>query len=122
MGEEDRMHVQFGQLMLQYEFYNKSKWIFFTYLPFGEQRTKLTGGLLKKKGCKRGVPDFLFIREKNKVAEMIWLEFKTDKGKQSREQFNFQVNCEHVGNMRYYLPRSVEEAVKIVEEIGLIKS
>lgn len=117
MGEEDKIHVQFGQLIQQYDFYHKLKncphW---SYQPFGEQRSKLTGGLLKKKGTKKGVPDYLFIKNVNGVAEFIWLEFKALKGKQSDEQFNFQITCEHLKNMTYYLPRSVEEAVKILEQ------
>lgn len=121
IGQEDKIHINFGQLIQQYEFYRKLKncphW---SYQPFGEQRSKLTGGLLKKKGTKKGVPDYLFIKDNKGIAEMIWLEFKAEKGKQSAEQFNFQITCDHMKNMRYYLPRSVEEGLKIIEQEGIL--
>ena len=116
IGKEDQMHINFGLLMQHYEFYKKLKCSHWSYQPFGEQRTKLTGALLKKKGTKKGVPDYLFIKNKEGIAEMIWLEFKAEKGKQSEEQLKFQTTCELFKNMNYYMPRSVEEAIKILEK------
>ena len=121
LGPEDKIHVNFGQLVQQYDFYRKLKNCpFWSYQPFGEQRSKLTGGLLKKKGTKKGVPDYLFIKDNKGTAEMVWLEFKAEKGKQSVEQFDFEVNCQHLKNMSYYLPRSVEEGLNALRQEGIL--
>lgn len=123
IGAEDRIHMDFGLLIQKYKFYNKLKNCpVATYMPFGEKRTLATGVLLKKKGTIRGVPDWLFIKDNNGAAEFIWLEFKAEKGKQSPEQLDFQKMCDSFGNMRYYLPRSVNEALKILEKEQLLEN
>ena len=121
IGPEDKIHLAFGQIIQKYQFYNKLKVCAWTYFPAGELRTHSTGVLLKKKGLQRGFPDYLFIKpEVEGNAEMIWLEFKAEKGTQSEHQINFQVSCDLTSNMRYYLPRSVEEGVKILEKEGIL--
>lgn len=112
IGIEDKMHISFGQLIRQYEFYNKLDCNFWSYCPFGEYRTSVTGAMLKKKGTKKGVPDFMFL-EGNQI---IWLEFKTPTGKQSKEQKEFQEMCKRADNMFYYVVRSIEEGLKILKD------
>jgi len=120
IGAEDKIHINFGQLIQRYKFYNKLKAPIATYMPFGEQRSAKTGALLKKKGTIKGVPDWLFIKDEEGSAKMIWLEFKAEKGVQSNEQFDFETNCQHFKNMKYYLPRSVAEGIKILEQEGIL--
>jgi hypothetical protein len=120
LGLEDKIHTIFGQLVQQYKAYKKLNCSIATYMPFGEKRNLATGALLKKKGAIRGVPDWLFIKDNGGNAEMIWLEFKTEKGKQSTEQQEFEFKCKQLKNARYYLARSVEDGLKVLEKEKLI--
>ena len=126
IGPEGTMHKNFARLVRQYEAYNRLKdcaaW---TYNAAGEKRSIMTGALLKAKGLAKGWPDYLFIKsvakKKQFIAEFIWIEFKAPNGKQSDEQFDFEVTCQHMQNMRYYLAYSVEQAIKILEKEGFLK-
>lgn len=121
IGQEDKIHLQFGQLIQKYKLYNRLKnCLVATYMPFGEKRSLATGVLLKKKGTIRGIPDWLFIKNNGGIIEIIWLEFKAEKGKQSPEQIDFQKMCLPIKNMRYYLPRSVNEGLEILEQEGIL--
>lgn len=112
IGIEDKMHISFGQLIQQYEFYSKLDCNFWSYQAGGEKRNISTGAMLKKKGLKRGVPDYLFIDGN----QLVWLEFKTPTGKQSKEQKEFQEMCKATDNMFYYVVRSIEEGLKILKD------
>jgi hypothetical protein len=59
---EDALHKQISQYLSILQ--NQGKIKFFTYLPFGEKRNYVTGALLKAKGTKRGVPDFMVKNER----------------------------------------------------------
>ncbi|GHU27492.1 hypothetical protein FACS1894152_4190 [Bacilli bacterium] len=85
---------------------------FWTYLPFGENRTLTTGALLKKKGTKRGVPDFLMIlnrdgfsKNRDGFSEFLWIEAKVGKNGQTDEQREFERRCEQTSNEHYLLLR-----------------
>lgn len=119
IGAEDQMHIQFGLLMQKYEFYKKMPSVIrWTYIASGEKRTASTAGMLKKKGVKSGFPDYqFFIYDKRTLlVNIIFFEFKTEKGEQQKSQVDFELAFAGAPNVQYYLVRSVEQAVKILEE------
>jgi len=69
---------------------------------------------LKKQGVKSGIADVILLIPKKGYASLC-LEFKTDKGKQSDEQKEFQRQAEMCGN-KYVVVRSVATAIGIVKE------
>lgn len=112
IGQEDKMHINFGQMLAQYKFYNQLHCDFATYCPYGEQRNIATGAMLKKKFTRKGVPDYMLIKD----GEVIWLEFKTRTGKQSSSQEEFEEMCKKSNNMYYYIVRSIEEAINVLRD------
>ena len=82
---EDNLHKQIAKYLADCEMakvFGRSG--FWTYMPFGEKRTALTGALLKSKGTKRGVPDFMILVRLDNSTEIIWIEAKSEKGKQEQ--------------------------------------
>jgi len=68
------------------------------------------------KGCPAGTSDFEIVkkrRERYRGCEVIFLELKSSKGKQSPEQVSFQKLVEEQG-ARYEVVRSVEEIIAIL--------
>lgn len=123
IGQEDRMHIQFGCLLQKYEKFKKMpRVISWTYLPMGEYRKPTTASMLKKKGVKSGYPDYVFfIFDKKKLGvDVIFLEMKTEIGKQQQTQKDFQLAFMGATNAEYFLARSVAEAVKILEQEGIL--
>ena len=121
LGEEDLMHKSFASITRQYEGYKKLNCSWISYDASGEKRTAKTGALLKSKGLKPGKADFEIITIKNNISHHYYLEFKTSKGKQSSNQKIFEECC--VGsNQHYYIVRSVEEAINLLEREGIIKT
>ncbi len=122
IGQEDQMHIQFGLLIRQYEGYKKLNAINWTYIASGEKRNLATAAMLKKKGVRAGWPDYCFISaEKVGInAKVIFLEFKTASGKQSSEQQKFDKALDGCQNIRYHLVRSVEAAVRALEQEGIL--
>lgn len=123
IGEEDKMHIQFGLLLQQYEHFKKMPDVLaWSYLPMGEYRKPSTAAMLKKKGVKSGWPDYIFfVYSKNKPINIIYLEFKTSIGKQQKTQKDFELTFAGSPNSQYYLVRSVQEAIKICEEESILK-
>lgn len=80
---------------------------------------------LKAIGCKvwRIEPSFrgrfglgdLYVITRSPTLIHIWLEVKTKKGKQTKDQELFQVLCDSSCNAYYYIVRSVEEALECVK-------
>lgn len=64
------------------------------------------------KHCYKGVSDDIGIRE----GQVVFLEFKTDKGKQSAEQILFEYQVKEHGG-KYVILRSLEDAIKLNEWI-----
>lgn len=123
IGEEDRMHIQFGSLLQKYEKMGKMpNVIVWTYLPMGELRKKSTASMLKKKGVKSGWADYIFLVYNPKGhVDIKFLEFKTESGKQQESQKNFELSFAGSSNSSYCIIRSVEGAIKILEQEGVIK-
>jgi hypothetical protein len=124
LGEEDQMHIRFGCLLQKYSAMGMMpKVISWSYLPMGELRKKTTAAMLKKKGVKAGWPDYLFFvyNAKNESVDIIFMEFKTATGKQHESQRNFELLFAGSSNTTYYLARSVQEAINILEKEQILK-
>ena len=117
--KEDNLHKEFS---LYLSFLENSGYFgengFFTYMPFGEKRDAKTGALLKKKGTKRGVPDFLIIFRRNENSFFCWVEVKTKKGKQTKEQKDFENKTKEQKNEKYFLIHNLNELIEIIENIN----
>lgn len=106
---------------IQADFFNKLK-LFFPGLPDklvfaipnGGSRHKLEAINMKRQGVKAGISDVIILIPKKGYASLC-IEFKTDKGKQSDEQKEFQRQAEMCGN-KYVIVRSVATAIGIVKE------
>ena len=83
-------------------------------VPNGGLRKAIDMVMLKREGLLTGASDVVIMLP-NKT---IYMEFKTDNGKQSQKQKDFQAVCEMLGH-KYYLVWSSFEAVGVVK--GLIK-
>jgi hypothetical protein len=116
MKQEDILHIRIANLLREYEMARKLACVFWSYMPFGEQRTKATGGLLKKKGVKRGVPDYLFVG----IHGYHWIEIKSGKNQQTSEQIQFQEMIRDIPCSYYEVCRTLEEVVQYLEEYNLI--
>lgn len=62
------------------------------------------------KGVKHGIPDIMII----KGGSVIFIEVKSDTGRQSEGQKIWEKNC-LVHGAKYFLIRSVQEVVNIIE-------
>lgn len=73
-------------------------------VPNGGTRNIREALLLKATGVVAGVSDLIIVRNN----EVIFVEVKTEIGKQSKEQKEFQRNVENLG-FRYLLVRNLED-------------
>lgn len=123
LGEEDHMHIQFANHIRALDTYGKLDCIWWSYDAGGENRSLITGSLLKKKGHKKGKPDYCFrqvVGLDNCYTQYVYLEFKTAKGKQTEEQKEFEETCKHSHLEDYYVVRSVNQAIKVLTEQEII--
>lgn len=82
-------------------------------VPNGGRRDKFTGAIMKRTGAKRGVADVILLMP-NEKYNCLCLEFKTDIGRQSPEQKDFQMQVEGNGG-RYEVVRSAKVAIDAIE-------
>jgi len=73
-------------------------------VPNGGTRNIREAMLLKATGVVAGVSDLIIVRQ----SEVLFVEVKTEIGKQSKEQKNFQKTVENFG-FKYILVRSLED-------------
>ncbi len=71
---------------------------------------------LKRLGVKAGVPDLLFVLPGGRLG---CVELKSDKGRQSKAQKEFEKTCEHY-DVPYVLARSPEEVVDALRQWGAL--
>jgi hypothetical protein len=121
LGIEDKMHKDFANIMQKYELYKLLNCSFWSYDASGENRDLKTGSLLKSKGLKAGQSDYKFKIIKDNIANYIYLEFKSEKGKQSPNQKKFEKTCS-AKNEFYYLVYSIKDAIKILMKHNIIKN
>ena len=69
---------------------------------------------LKKQGVKAGIADVILLVPRKGFASLC-MEFKTEKGKQSDEQKEFQKQAEMCGS-KYVIVRSVASAIETVKD------
>lgn len=106
---------------IQTEFFEKVK-LFFPKLPDklifaipnGGSRNLIEARNLKLQGVKPGVSDVILLIPKKGFASLC-MEFKTQTGKQSDEQKEFQRQAEACGS-KYVIVRSVAEAIEATKE------
>ena len=61
--------------------------------------------------CRPGTPDIICLL---KTGGVIWLEVKTDTGKQEIEQHHFESMISKLPMHHYFIVRNVDEVVKII--------
>lgn len=92
--------------------------VFWSHLPSGEHRTKVTGGRLKRMGLKPGLPDFMFV---DVTGRHFYLELKRGGlGKLSLGQMLFGSLMVERG-VPYAVARSFAEAEAVLREWGVLK-
>ena len=83
-------------------------------IPNGGKRSAITAKIMKSEGQMSGVAD-LFLMYPHNGYHGLWIEMKTDKGRQSDNQKNFQERAEFFG-YKYTIAHSFEEFIKIVTD------
>lgn len=114
MGQEDIFHKQIAEYL---NLSLKDSDYFWTYMPFGEKRTAMTGALLKRKGTKRGVPDFMILKRKKDITTLLWLEAKCGKNKQSEEQIDFEEKTKKQQNEHYFVVKDLDDVMCALQKI-----
>lgn len=76
-------------------------------IPNGGHRDVATAMVLKREGVKRGAPDLMIIGK----SKIYFVEVKTQKGKQSLYQKNFEELTKKSNACVYLLWRELEDAV-----------
>ena len=83
------------------------------WFHIGNENTNSLGmnSKLKALGRISGCPDYCFINK----HRTIFLEFKSEKGKQTINQMAFEAWCLEIG-ISYFIIRSIEQAIKILQD------
>ncbi len=84
-------------------------------------RSAITGALEKQRGMKAGVGDICVFGEGAVPGEVFvgFLEFKSEKGRQSPKQKEFEARCRECG-AEYAIIRSLDELRENLEQWGLV--
>jgi len=80
--------------------------------PNGGYRTKVEGGIFKAMGTIAGFPD-IFIMKPNEKYHALFIEFKSEKGIQTKWQKHFEYKSERNG-YKYVICRSLDEFMDVV--------
>lgn len=83
-------------------------------VPNGGYRTPATAAKIKAEGALPGVSDLILLLARGKYHGLL-IEMKTDKGKQSEAQKEWQKLIEADG-YKYVVVRSIEEFIKVVTD------
>jgi hypothetical protein len=96
------------------------KWFGYKYpeytlfaIPNGHKRNAITGAILKREGVVAGVAD-LFLMKANNKYNGLWIEVKTEKGKQSESQKEFEHKAIREG-YKYVICKNIDQFVNEVE-------
>ena len=96
------------------------KWFGYKYpectlfaIPNGHKRNAITGAILKREGVVAGVAD-LFLMKANQKYHGLWIEVKTDKGKQSESQKEFERKALREG-YKYVICKNIDQFINEVE-------
>jgi len=77
-------------------------------------RRMITGKRMKDMGYIKGTPD-LFIALGNAKYNGLWIEFKSEKGKQTKEQLEFQKTTE-INGFKYEIVRDYDYFKEIINK------
>jgi hypothetical protein len=88
--------------------------VLWSHLPFGENRSAITGARLKRMGTKRGWPDYLLMHPGGVLA----IELKADKGRPSEQQVEF-CNAFHALGHVYRICRSLDDVDAALAAVGI---
>jgi len=123
IGAEGLIHKNFADLLRVKEYLKQINCVFWSYNAAGEKRSPITGALLKAKGLKTGQADYTFYYQNRNSynVNILFLEFKAKKGKQSESQKDFESKFEKTDNVNYEVCYSVNEAVAVLEKFGIMK-
>ena len=99
---EDKIQLAIVQLVR----YTYPKSILFS-IPNGGYRNLIEAKRMKGTGTLAGVSDLIFLHN----GKTIFIEVKTDKGKQTDYQKDFQLKVEKQGHL-YVVVRSVDDCLK----------
>ena len=89
----------------------------YTHIPSGELRDKVTAARLKAMGLKRGCADFMFIGPKT----LFFLELIRKGEKPSEAQREFAAMVKACGFL-YRLSDTLDDAVTTLKEMGIIRA
>ncbi|OAV65581.1 VRR-NUC domain protein [Bacteroidales bacterium Barb6XT] len=81
--------------------------------PNGGKRNATEAARFRQMGVRAGFPDVILLLPGNGF-NCLCMEFKTEKGKQTAEQKEFQEQAEAAGN-KYVIVRSVEQAIDAIK-------
>lgn len=107
---EERMQIEFFNQVPVFFPSLPSKLLF--AVPNGGSRNIIEATNLKRQGVKTGVSDVILLISK-KGFSCLCLEFKTETGRQSDEQIEFQWQVESFRG-KYVVVRSVKQAIDIM--------
>lgn len=81
-------------------------------------RSVVSQRILMSAGLTPGVADFIVWFKHDGRTEVVYIEFKTARGKQSDYQKAFERKCAEWG-VEYYLCRSLDDVKKVSERYGV---
>ena len=93
--------------------YSKFKHCLFA-VPNGGKRDERTGAILKAEGAMPGVSDLILLKSNSQYSALC-IEMKTETGKQSRMQKEWQKAIEQEG-VKYVVCRSLDDFIKEVND------
>jgi hypothetical protein len=90
--------------------------VIWMHIPNGELREDALGAKLKAMGVRPGVADLMFIwRDKAAALDLLFLELKARRGRQTPAQKQFQTDC-GVINVRYEIRSDIDSAVELLQQ------
>lgn len=110
--EEHRLQVACVR-WFKYQYPNIAHALF--AVPNGGRRDVTTGAKLKAEGALAGVSDLILLKSNDKYGALL-IEMKTQKGKQSQYQKQWEIDITKHNEYKYIVCRSFEEFQKEVNE------
>lgn len=78
-------------------------------IPNGGYRPVKTGAIMRSEGTLAGVADLIIVLD----SKVVFVEVKSEHGRQSKEQQLFQLEVERLGH-KYLIWRKIDDAVNFV--------
>ena len=108
---EDQLQIS---CVMYFEFKHRKIARLLHHSPNGGKRNAKEAARFKAMGVRAGFPDLILLLP-NSQYHFLAIELKTDKGRQSDYQKEYQQLIESVGG-KYVVVRSLDEFIKVVEE------